>query len=579
MPPPTIPFGNKDQLWTFGNSSPSGFPSPFQEIFFSSLDNFGAGFDFATSNAFLGSEFLPNSAGVSIDPRSNSVANQTHVDTEAATDDSERRKILIEHFVKSANPISVILPTHSEWTSACRSLLAMANESAFLLSAICALSALHMYATRGEDSSEEALRHYRASSRDVNAVMDLEDVDDRLLKQAFATVFLLTHVEILAQTTPQAKQNGWPLQYLQTTHHRVRQHSDRIRLWTGINKRLLTWMALLQTKAEYNSGNCALQHSSAPLSKSTGDPFTRTPSNVTAADSLKIALNTEHSRDANGDVASAESEEDTRTMAELAYDTLNQPGFDFFLKSQAFTSRIINLDRYHRQRGTLETEFEILKDGQQINADLHALWATRPTTMAFLRDPRALEQALEPKLARRLLLNLRVYVANFYALFIYLHRCAFKTYPATKDVDNAVARIINLATDILGDAQTPRQSQLRSPTSNPAPQHDRSVSVALSEEAERSGIGLETQESDLDTGLPATMLWPLFLAAIECGAPDRERVCTTLMREMDKRHVRNAARTVLLLEEVLRRQDQECRRVDHRSVRQDLFEGELSVLY
>lgn len=87
-----------------------------------------------------------------------------------------------------------------------------------------------------------------------------------------------------------------------------------------------------------------------------------------------------------------------------------------------------------------------------------------------------------------------------------------------------------------------------------------------------------SQEQVAESGLPATMLWPLFLAAIEGTPVDRQFLLQT-MREMDMRRVPNAARTVFLLEEVLKRQDQEGRRVDHRSVRQDLFEGELSVLY
>ena len=90
----------------------------------------------------------------------------------------------------------------------------------------------------------------------------------------------------MAQTSAKAKELQWPLQHLQSAHHRVRQHSDRIRLWTGTSRRLLTWMTLLQTKAEYNSGYTALEHSSATLSKSTGDPFARRASGVAVGGSL-----------------------------------------------------------------------------------------------------------------------------------------------------------------------------------------------------------------------------------------------------------------------------------------------------
>ena len=382
----------------------------------------------------------------------------------------------------------------------------------------------------------------------------------------------------MAQTTSRAKELDWPLQHLQSAHHRVRQHSDRIRLWTGISKRLLTWMTLLQTKAEYNSGYTALEHSSSTLSKSTGDPFARRPSSITVGDSPSATRNSEYSQETTGDTSTTE-EEDTRTMDEVAYDTINQPGFDFFLKAQAFTSRIISLDRYHRTRGTLETEFETLKDGQQISSDLHSLWATRPTTMSFLRDPKGLEEALQPRLAKRVLLNLRVYVANFYAQFVYLHRVAFKTYPTTSDVTFAIARIIGLSQDILEGARRNQEHGTDSSISDRVSHEQQcSPSVPAARSTKAPEISQVDHVSDSDTGLPATMLWPLFLAAIEGSISDRQFLLH-IMREMDMRQVPNAARTVFLLEEVLRRQDREGRRVDHRSVRQEIFEGELSVLY
>ena len=151
------------------------------------------GLDFANSDAFLGPELLTGYGG-----HREHTGEVIDAPPQRVTDTSEpdRRKTLIEHFIRSTNPVSVILPTHSEWTSACRSLLAMANESTFLLTAICALSALHLYTTKGEDSLDEAFGSYKSSSRSVNAILDQTRVDDRQLKQAFATIFLLTHVEV-----------------------------------------------------------------------------------------------------------------------------------------------------------------------------------------------------------------------------------------------------------------------------------------------------------------------------------------------------------------------------------------------
>ena len=185
MPPPSnLPYASQGQLWSFDSDPASAFTSPFQDIFFSSLDNFDVGLDFANSDAFLGTEYYPNPNG--IDPNSRRTSNWNIGTT---YNDDERHKILIDHFVQSANPISVILPTHTEWSSACRSLLAMANESAFLRCAICALSALHLYVAKTEDSFDEAFRNYKLSSKDVNAVLDHPNVEDRQLKQALSLCF------------------------------------------------------------------------------------------------------------------------------------------------------------------------------------------------------------------------------------------------------------------------------------------------------------------------------------------------------------------------------------------------------
>ena len=192
-----LPYESQTQAWNFGGDSVAAYPPPFQDIFFSSLDSFNASVDFTNSDAFLGPQPYSNSNGV---VNQASSVNEPFSWMAESIGDEERRNFLIEHFVESTNPVSVILPTHTEWTSACRSLLAMAKESVFLMSSICAISALHLHTTKGEDSLEEAFRNYKYSSRTVNEILDQPRVEDGQLKQAFATVFLLTHVEVGCNT-------------------------------------------------------------------------------------------------------------------------------------------------------------------------------------------------------------------------------------------------------------------------------------------------------------------------------------------------------------------------------------------
>lgn len=187
-----------DQLWPMGNDSTLSYAQSFQDVFFLSLENFDAGAAYSHSNLLSQPEIMSLGNGTAQQPRDGIPNGTLSFPPYDATGLDQRQQVLIDHFVRSANPVAVILPTHSEWTSASRILLAMASESIFLLNAIYSLSSLHLFATRTDNCYEEAFGYYRNSSREVNSTLDLAHVGDRQLKQAFATVFLLTHVEVSA---------------------------------------------------------------------------------------------------------------------------------------------------------------------------------------------------------------------------------------------------------------------------------------------------------------------------------------------------------------------------------------------
>lgn len=303
-----------------------------------------------------------------------------------------------------------------------------------------------------------------------------------------------------------------PQEHMRTAYNCVRRYSDRIMSWTGISRRLLTWMALLETKAEYAGGALA------PLDSSTLS---------------HLSSSTKNDLDNYADTV-----DDHWTAVDMVYDAISQPAFEFFVKSQGFTRKIIKLDRWHRHRDTLEADYEILQIGHQVSKELHELWKTRPPSFNVLAKPESLSVALQPQLARRILQNLRVYVANFQSQFIYLHRVAFIRYPCTDDVINAVSTILKEARAIVEDVH---------------------------------------QNGDMsESCLPPTMLWPLFLAALECDIEDRTWVLE-MMREL--KGVPSAPKTLELLKEVTRRQDDQKERVDQRFVRRELFGSEYDVIY
>jgi hypothetical protein len=269
-------------------------------------------------------------------------------------------------------------------------------------------------------------------------------------------------------------------------------------------------MALLETKAEYAGGALA------PLDNST-------LSHLSGAADLN-----DHT----------DALSDHWTAVDIVYDAINQPAFEFFVKSQGFTRKIIKLDRWHRQRETLEADFEILQIGHQVSQELHDLWKARPSSFNILTEPQSLSTALQPQLARRVLQNLRVYRANFQSQFIYLHRVAFIRYPCTSEVIDAVSTILKEARAIIEEVR---------------------------------------QNGDMsESCLPPTMLWPLFLAGLECGMEERIWVMDTMR---DLKGVPSAPKTLELLKEVTRRQDDQKERVDQRFVRRELFGSEYYVIY
>ncbi|KAJ4342802.1 hypothetical protein N0V95_006859 [Ascochyta clinopodiicola] len=160
----------------------------------------------------------------------------------------------------------------------------------------------------------------------------------------------------------------------------------------------------------------------------------------------------------------------------------------------------------------------------QISKDLHALYGQRPALMDHAVAGNLTEKHLAQNLAVALTRSFRTYLANYYASFIHLHRVAYVQYPKTKDVTVAIDNIKRL-----------------------------------------SHLMAQTDES-----LPVNLLWPLMIWAAEEENVDERRWILESIRGLES-IASNAKATGDLLEEVIRRQDDEKRRVDIRSVSQEYF--------
>jgi hypothetical protein len=114
--------------------------------------------------------------------------------------------------------------------------------------------------------------------------------------------------------------------------------------------------------------------------------------------------------------------------AEVALeDVLTRPAIHFFQKVQSFMGRISKIDPWHRSRGTVENETEVMLIAAQIGKDIRALWRQRPPHMDQAIARRLVPPLLSPSLSETVTRILMVCYANYNASFIHLHRVAYKS--------------------------------------------------------------------------------------------------------------------------------------------------------
>jgi hypothetical protein len=211
-------------------------------------------------------------------------------------------------------------------------------------------------------------------------------------------------------------------------------------------------------------------------------------------------------------------------IEEILFDVLYHPGIVFYQHVQSFVGRITRIDPWHRSRGTVQDETEVMAIAAQISKDLHALYGQRPALMDHAVAGNLTEKHLAKNLATALTRSFRTYLANYYASFLHLHRVAYVQYPKTKDVTTAITNIKRLSHSM----------------------------------------------DQTDESLPVNLLWPLLMWGAEEDSTEEKQWIVGAIRGLES-IATNAKPTADLLEEVQRRQDEGKRRVDVRSVSQEYF--------
>lgn len=220
-------------------------------------------------------------------------------------------------------------------------------------------------------------------------------------------------------------------------------------------------------------------------------------------------------------------DEQTETdIEEVLFDILYQPGIVFFQKVQSFMGRISHQDPWHRRRGTVEDETEVMSVAAEISNDLRQLYEARPPLMDYAAAGLLVAPHISSILALTITRAFRTFLSNYHASRIHLHRVAYKSLPLTKETFESIDTIRSLAKLLVdGDAQ------------------------------------------DM---LPVNMLWPLLMWGSEEKNPDERTWIKSQILRMEK-VATNARITSQVLEEVQKRQDTLNARQDIREVMEHVF--------
>lgn len=383
-------------------------------------------------------------------------------------------------------------------------LIKMAGDSRMVRWAVLAFSNV-MLCRRDGDWMASQQNHYA----DAAAEVALYDQDARSLVQhsarrekLLATLFFLSYVDILESRIDAAHS------HLKRAYKSFQQAQKGS--FASVKKQFLLWLRLLDARAVAAGGEGLFL----------------------AQDNEELLVQTSPAS-YNGEEASKNDFDDDDIEDEI-FRVLYQPGYAFFQKVQSFTGHIAKIDPWHRSRGTVEDETEVMIKAAEIATDLRALYEQRPSFFAVAVAGKLTATHVSAHLAFTITRTFRTYLANYYATKIHLHRVAYKTLPLTAEALDAMDNIRRL-TKLIAE-------------------------------------GL-----DGDDPLPVNMLWPLLMLGTEEQDLESRAWIKSCILRMEK-IAGNARITAQVLEEVQARQDTFKMRVDVGLVMSEIFNLRFAVV-
>ena len=421
------------------------------------------------------------------------------------TDIPSNEVSLLRHFVDFAVP-PILIGVEPRWTTARHALFKIAKSNLLVRHAICSFAALSLAddGNRSKGSNRTSAHFYDLALGELQAEIDgltggSKDVKQR--EHILASVFFLSYVELMKSSAPRHT-----LELLSRAYAISRETQPSRSL---LGNQLRIWLKLLDARVV-----------------SAGGEGVHLVNNPDVKDLEAASAEPEPSSDSMDDgedpvTSNAATQSDTE---EILFNCINHSAYNFYVQVLDFAGRIARSDRWHRPRGSVADELEVMQAAQKILDDLDTLWGQRPGILDLVgKEHDQLTRHLSDRLAKNVQTHIRNFVANFYACYVHVQRALFPHLATTSQTSEAVQHIVDL--------------------------------VRLSE---RDHIKLSV-----------SMLWPLMMAGCEANdAATRAWLIATV--EGMNGGLGNAARTARLIREICRRQE-DGHRADARTVMQEIF--------
>jgi hypothetical protein len=426
--------------------------------------------------------------------------------------DSSEERMLKDYFVRSVvPPILAQVETQLRWASMRQALISMSTASAMVNYAILAFTEL-LLGRKIHNQLPKYQRHYECARLELSRqrtdnMWAKDNHSSATLEHMLAALFFLSYIDLLEGRIVNAHFN------LKEAYETF-QEADKSQL-RMVSKRLISWIRLLDARAVSAGGE--------GLFLSENDDI-GTHSSPASTDITDAGVSSNETCEAN--------------VEDVLFDTLYQPGFFFFQRIQSFMGRISKIDPWHRSRGTVEDETEVMSIAAKISRDLGTLWDMRPPLMDYALNGKLTSAHISSSLVFTITRTFRTYFANYNASKIHLHRVAYKNLPLSVDTEQAISNIRRTARLMV-----------------------------------EAGASLSSEQKML----PVNMLWPLLMWGCEETDPEMREWTIVQINNMEQ-VATNAKITAQVLREVQKRQDLSKQRVDVRTVMHDIFDSCFAIV-